>query len=92
MGLLDKLFGGGKKETASGVTLTYRTGSNETCRSVAKKFYGSEADWERVYKPNEWRLKDEGQSSTDKLLPGTELTIKAPKFDESGQPVAAGAR
>jgi hypothetical protein len=88
MGLLDKLFGG-KKETSSGVTLTYRTGSNETCRTVAKKFFGNEAEWEKVYKPNEWRLKEEVQSSTDKLLPGTELTIKNPRFDESGQPVGA---
>jgi hypothetical protein len=91
VGFLDKLFGK-KAEAPSGVTITYRTSANETCRSVAKKFYGDESMWERVYKPNEWRLKDEVQSSTDKLLPGTELSIKDPKFDENGEPVAAGAR
>jgi nucleoid-associated protein YgaU len=90
MGLLDRLFGGGKKaERASGVTLTHRVGVNETCRSLAKKYYGDEAQWEKIYKPNEWRLKDEVQSGSDTLLPGTELTIKDPKFDAEGQPVAA---
>jgi nucleoid-associated protein YgaU len=90
MGLLDKLFGK-KQETPAGVTITYRTAMNETCRSIAKKFYGDESEWERIYKPNEWRLKDEVQSGSDKLLPGTELTIKDPKFDERGQPITAGA-
>jgi len=85
MGLLDKLFGGGKKD--SGPTLTYKVGVSETCRSVAKKFYGDESQWEKVYKPNEWRLKEEVQSGTDKLLPGTELTIKGAKFGLDGQPL-----
>ena len=89
MGLLDKLFGGGKKADSGGQTLTYRTGPDDTCRSLAKRFYGNEADWEKIYKPNEWRLKDEVQSGTDKLLPGTELTIKDAKFDATGAPVGA---
>ena len=53
----------------------------------AKKFYGDESQWEKVYKPNEWRLKEEVQSGTDKLLPGTELTIKGAKFGLDGQPL-----
>jgi hypothetical protein len=85
MGLLDKLFGSGKKD--SGPTLTYKVGVSDTCRSVAKKFYGDESQWEKVYKPNEWRLKEEVQSGTDKLLPGTELTIKGAKYGLDGQPL-----
>jgi nucleoid-associated protein YgaU len=56
---------------------------------LAQKFYGDESQWEKIYKPNEWRLKEEVQSGTDKLLPGTELTIKDPKFDAAGQRVTA---
>ena len=89
MGLLDKLFSGGKKADTGGQTFTYRTGPDDTCRSLAKKFFGSEADWEKIYKPNEWRLKEEVQSGTDKLLPGTELTIKGAKYDATGAPVGA---
>ncbi|NBT96046.1 MAG: hypothetical protein EBT47_13855 [Chloroflexi bacterium] len=84
MGLLDRLFGGGKKD--SGPTFTYKVGVSDTCRSVAKRFFGDESQWEKVYKPNEWRLKEEVQSGTDRLLPGTELTIKGAKFGLDGQP------
>jgi nucleoid-associated protein YgaU len=90
MGLLDKLFGSKKSDAAVGTSITYLTSANETCRSVAKKFYGSEAEWERIWKVNEGRLKDEVQSSTDKLLPGTSLEIRNPKFDAEGKPVGAG--
>ena len=89
MGLLDKLFGGGKKSDSGSKTITYRTGPADSCRSLAKQFYGDESQWERIYKPNERLLKDEVQSGTDKLLPGTELTIHNPKFDAAGQPVTA---
>lgn len=90
MGLLDKLFGGGKKaESSSGVTITYTSGPGDTCRSLAKRFYGDETQWERIYNPNKHLLKDEVQSGSDSLLVGTGLTIKDPKFDLSGQPVTA---
>lgn len=91
MGFLDKLFGGGKKEEPSGVTLQYNSGPGDTCRSLAKKFYGDETQWERIYNPNRHLLKDEVQSGSDQLLVGTGLTIKDPKFDLNGQPIAAGA-
>lgn len=90
MGFLDKLFGGGKKETASsGVSIQYNSGPGDTCRSLAKRFYGDESQWERVYNPNKHLLKDEVQSGSDALLIGTGLTIKDPKFDASGQPVSS---
>jgi len=92
MGLLDRLFGGGKKaETSSGVTISYTSGPGDTCRSVAKRFYGDETRWEDVYKPNSHLLKDEVQSGSDALLVGTTLTIKGAKFDVNGQPVEAAA-
>ena len=86
MGLLDRLFGGGKKD--SGPPLTSNTGVSDPCRSLAKRLFGAESQWEKVYKPNEWRLKEEVQSGTDRLLPGTELTIKGAKFGLDGQPLA----
>ena len=59
--------------------------------AAAKKFYGDESAWERIYNPNRHLLKDEVQSGSDKLLVGTGLTIKDPKFDLEGRPVGAGA-
>ena len=90
MGLLDRLFGGGKKaDTNGGATLSYASGPGDTCRSLAKRFYGDESRWEDIYKPNQHLLKDEVQSGSDALLVGTTLTIKNAKFDASGTPVAA---
>jgi nucleoid-associated protein YgaU len=91
MGFLARLFGGGKKdEDSGGTTISYTSGPGDTCRSLAKRFYGDENRWEDVYKPNAHLLKDEVQSGSDSLLVGTTLTIKNAKFDASGQPVAAG--
>jgi hypothetical protein len=91
MGFLGKLFGGGKKSDAgSGATITYTSGPGDTCRSLAKRFFGDESQWERIYNPNQHLLKDEVQSGSDALLVGTTLTIKDPKFDATGQPVTAG--
>ena len=90
MGFLDKLFGGGKKtEAAPGVTFQYNSGPGDTCRSLAKRFYGDESQWEKIYNPNRHLLKDEVQSGSDQLLVGTGLTIKDPKFDINGQPVGS---
>ena len=92
MGFLDKLFGGGKKQDApSGVSFQYNSGPGDTCRSLAKRFYGDESQWERVYNPNKHLLKDEVQSGSDQLLIGTGLTIKDPKFDLTGQPAGSSS-
>jgi nucleoid-associated protein YgaU len=88
MGLLDKLFGR-KTEAPRGQTITYRTGPDDTCRSLAKRFYGDESQWEKIYNANRRIIQDEVQSGTDRLLPGTELTIPDAKFDASGQPIGA---
>ena len=89
MGLLDRLFGGGKKAESDGATISYTSGPGDTCRKLAERFYGDENKWEMIYNPNKHLLKDEVQSGTDSLLIGTTLTIKGAKFDASGQPVAA---
>ena len=91
MGLLYKLFGGGKKSdgASGGNSVSYRTGPGDTCRSLAKRFYGSESEWQRIYDANARVIKDEVQSGSDPMLVGTELTVPNPKYDASGQPVTA---
>ena len=92
MGFLSRLFGGGKKEEpSSGVTISYTTGPGDTCRSLARKFYGDESQWQKIYEENERLIRDEVQSGTDQLLVGTGLTIRDPKYDVNGQPIGAGA-
>ena len=91
MWLLDKLFGGGKKsdDASGGNSIAYRSGPGDTCRGLAKRFYGSENEWQRIYDANARVIKDEVQSGTDPMLVGTDLTIPSPKFDASGAPVDA---
>jgi nucleoid-associated protein YgaU len=91
MGFLDRLFG--SKRTAVDVTprLTHRVGINETCRTLAERFYGSDARWEEIYAANQRILKDEVQLGTDKLLPGTEIVVLAPRYTADGTPFTAPA-
>ena len=91
MGLLDGLLGRKKAVPALTPQLMYRVGINETCRTLAQKFYGNEARWEEIYGANERVLKSEVQLGTDALLPGTEIVVLAPRFDAEGRPVAASA-
>ncbi len=84
MGILDWLFGGSKEEAAPETPpITYSTGSGETLRSIARKFYGNETQWERLYRRNSRILEDaEGD-----IYPGTQLTIPDPKYDLEGNPI-----
>ena len=95
MGLLGKLFRSDKKSNAKEThALTYRVGINETCRSLAKRFYGDESQWERTYSANERLIRDEVQTSTAVLLPGTEIVVPEPTFGLDGRsyaPAPAGA-
>jgi len=84
MGLLDRLFGR-KQKTSSSITITYRVGTGETLKSIAQKFYGDSAQWEKVYKPNSWKLED----AEGTIFPGTELQIPDPVYDAEGRPVQA---
>lgn len=93
MGLLDRLLG--RKQQAEAPTTTtnvirYRTGINETPRSIARKFYGDESKWELVWRTNMRVLRDEVQGRDDVILTGTELEIPDPVYDLEGKPVAAG--
>jgi nucleoid-associated protein YgaU len=90
MGFLGRLFGGEKKSAAEVPVLTYRVGINETCRTLAQRFYGSEAQWERIFAANERVIKEEVQTSTSPLLPGTEIIIPDPAFGLDGQPHQPG--
>jgi nucleoid-associated protein YgaU len=89
MGLLDRLRG--KKPAAAPAmhSIRYRTGINETPRSIARKFYGDEYRWELVWQTNLRVLKDEVQGRDDVILAGTELEIPDPKYDLDGKPIAA---
>ena len=88
MGILDWLFGGSKEEAEpEAPAITYSTGSGETLRSIARKFYGSETQWERLYRRNARILEDaEGD-----IYPGTQLTIPDPKYDLEGNPTTPEA-
>lgn len=88
MGLLGRLFGGRKVDAPASRTLTYRVGVNETCRTLAQRFYGNEARWAEIYEANERILKNEVQVGTDALPPGTEISILAPEFGLDGKPLA----
>ncbi|HEX2037588.1 MAG TPA: hypothetical protein VHS99_25710 [Chloroflexota bacterium] len=87
MGLLDRLFGRTKEAPVRGAAVTYRVGINETCRTLARRFYGEEGRWERIYQDNERVLGSEVQTSTDPILPGTEVTIRDAAFDLDGNPI-----
>ena len=88
MGLFDILKGNKKPVQDLTPRLTYRVAVNETCRTLAHRFYGSDARWEEIYAANERVLKNEVQLGTDTLLPGTEIVVLAPRFDADGRPFA----
>jgi hypothetical protein len=92
MGLWSKLFGGRQPVADAGTTLTYRVGVNETCRSLAQRFYGDGQQWERIFRDNERILKDAVQASGDPLLPGTEVIIRGARYDVDGLPVGGAGR
>ena len=86
------LFRNGKKPVQDLTPrLTYRVGLNETCRTLAQRFYGNEARWEEIYIANERVLKSEVQLGNDALPPGTEVVVLAPRFDTDGRPLAGTA-
>ncbi|HEX2032940.1 MAG TPA: hypothetical protein VHS99_02030 [Chloroflexota bacterium] len=58
---------------------------------MAKKFYGDENQWQKIYNENRRLIQDEVQSGTDQLLVGTGLTIPDAKFDAQGNPVPASS-
>ena len=83
MGFLDWLFGKKGDEEPGTPPLLYRTGSGETLRSLAGKFYGNEEAYMKIYDRNARVLED----AVGDIFPGTELTIPEPKFNADGTPV-----
>ena len=86
MGILTKLFGDKQKSVEAAPALRYRVGVNETCRSLAQRFYGNEVRWKQIYAANERILQSEVQIGTDPLPPGAEIVIPAPQFGLDGKP------
>lgn len=86
MGILTRLFGEKPKSVLAAPQLHYRVGLNETCRSLAQRFYGNEARWEQIYAANERALRSEVQIGTDTLPPGLEIVIPSPQFGLDGRP------
>jgi nucleoid-associated protein YgaU len=68
MGLLEKL--GFKKAKAPASGRTIKVGPNETLKKIAKREYGNENEWERIYEINKWRIDD-----PEILHPGQDLFI-----------------
>jgi nucleoid-associated protein YgaU len=86
VGILTRLFGGKPEPVRAAPELRYRVGLNETCRSLAERFYGNEVRWEQIYAANERTLRSEVQIGTDPLPPGVEIAIPSPQFGLDGQP------
>ena len=69
MGLLE-MIGLRKAKPAAGAGHTVRVGPRETLKTIAKREYGDENEWERIYQVNKWRIDD-----PDVLHPGQDLLI-----------------
>ena len=91
MGILTRLFGDKPKSVQAVPDLHYRVGVNETCRSLAQRFYGNEVRWEQIYAANERTLRSEVQIGTDPLPPGVEVVIPSPQFGLDGNPLETGS-
>lgn len=69
MGILEML--GLRKSKPEPVTgRTVKVGPNETLKKIAKREYGDENEWERIYDVNKWRIDD-----PEILHPGQDLLI-----------------
>jgi nucleoid-associated protein YgaU len=87
VGLFDFLFGKKKPAVVENPPIIYRTGSGETLRKLAKKFYGDAGLYMKIYERNARILEDaEGD-----IFPGTELTIPQPTFNADGTPITPPA-
>ena len=69
MGILESL-GLKKKATPVATGKTIKVGPRETLRSIAKREYGSDEHWEKIYQANKWRIDgDEVVVGQDLLIP-----------------------
>jgi nucleoid-associated protein YgaU len=68
MGILETL-GLKKKPAAPPSGKTIKVGPRETLRSIAKREYGSEEHWDKIFQANKWRI------DGDEVVPGQDLFI-----------------
>jgi nucleoid-associated protein YgaU len=69
MGILESL-GLRKKPTAAVTGKTIKVGPRETLRSIAKREYGTEEAWTKLFEANKWRIDgDEVVVGQDLLIP-----------------------
>lgn len=69
MGILEAL-GLKKKPVAEPTGKTIKVGPRETLRSIAKREYGDEEKWTKIFEANKWRIDgDEVAVGQDLLIP-----------------------
>ena len=69
MGILETL-GLKKKPAAAPTGKTIKVGPRETLRSIAKREYGDEELWTKIFEANKWRIDgDEVAIGQDLLIP-----------------------
>ncbi|HLG52060.1 MAG: LysM peptidoglycan-binding domain-containing protein [Chloroflexi bacterium] len=67
MGILEALGLKKKPQAPSGKTI--KVGPRDTLRSIAKREYGDENLWTKIYEANKWRI------DGDEVAPGQDLFI-----------------
>lgn len=67
MGILEAL--GLKKKAAPPSGKTIKVGPRDTLKSIAKREYGDENLWTKIYEANKWRI------DGDEVAPGQDLFI-----------------
>ena len=71
MGILESLGLKKAKTESKPAGKTIKVGPRDTLKSIAKKYYGDEAQWMKIYDKNKWRIDgDEVVPGQDLLLPG----------------------
>lgn len=69
MGLLESLGLKKKKEAAVASGKTIKVGPRDTLKSIAKREYGSEELWTKIFEANKWRI------DGDEVVVGQDLFI-----------------
>jgi nucleoid-associated protein YgaU len=67
MGILESL--GLRKKAAPQSGKTIKVGPRETLKSIAKREYGNEEMWTKIFEANKWRI------DGDEVVPGQDLFI-----------------
>ncbi len=68
MGILESL-GLKKKPAPAASGKTIKVGPRDTLRSIAKREYGNEELWTKIFEANKWRI------DGDEVVPGQDLFI-----------------